>query len=525
MKYRVIGWTDYDYSNVPDSRKQIGFAERNAIIDEIRKHKYLFSGYSHQERYNCVPVLNDGRGRSFSQRGWGSVMAEAYNKIGDFDYASYTFSQSIDYEDEKCPDFDEIFFEKDFVPEVIENEHFDIEVNEKLFEIAKTSNPFYLEDVNKLRYIDEDDTITLHHNGESLTFLVEDIDRCATESKFSKDDIIKGKYQITVKHKPIDKKKKFQKTCIFISNDKKEEVLNQCFKSYDFNTALNWFELCNPEDYENDENEEELLKLTKTFVNDLIKYSFDYKFIVNYLDFIYDFDLFKDIAYKVKDEDPSVMLAFFNTFLDTKYIEECILENIDIIKCYAYDCPKLILRAIDLKRDDIELRYKFYNEYEYHMYRPFVLFGADIFEGLSKEDQFYLKIVDYKQLTCNGIRKCLEVLLYPDYDISTDKRYGFRNIDFENANDCVIEGVNKYKEYVKSKIDLDSIMEEMIIFAVGDCFKDVENILDGYDREASIIYSLDALTKFKYNLKEIAIKNHSEKHPKIIEELNDIYSK
>ena len=92
MKYKVIGWTYYENYEILDSNKTIGFAERNAIIDEIRKHKYLFSGWHHQESWDgVVPILNDGRKRCFSQRGWGGVMAEAYGEMGDFDYARYAF--------------------------------------------------------------------------------------------------------------------------------------------------------------------------------------------------------------------------------------------------------------------------------------------------------------------------------------------------------------------------------------------------------------------------------------------------
>ena len=40
MKYKVIGWTYGDDYEFPTSQEQIGFAERNAIIDEIKKHKY-----------------------------------------------------------------------------------------------------------------------------------------------------------------------------------------------------------------------------------------------------------------------------------------------------------------------------------------------------------------------------------------------------------------------------------------------------------------------------------------------------
>ena len=79
MKYKVIGWTYYDDNEILYSGNTIGFAERNAIIDEIRKHRYLFSGWHHQESWEgVVPVLNDGKKRCYSQRGWGGVMAKTY---------------------------------------------------------------------------------------------------------------------------------------------------------------------------------------------------------------------------------------------------------------------------------------------------------------------------------------------------------------------------------------------------------------------------------------------------------------
>ena len=91
MKYRVVGWTDYESDEVPETHGCIGFAERNAIIDEIRKNGYLFSGWEHQESWDCVPILNDGKKRTFSQRGWGGLMAEAYGHLGSYDYAAFTF--------------------------------------------------------------------------------------------------------------------------------------------------------------------------------------------------------------------------------------------------------------------------------------------------------------------------------------------------------------------------------------------------------------------------------------------------
>ena len=128
MKYKVIGWTYYDNSDILTSNDPIGFAERSAIIDEIRKHGYLFSGWHHQESWRgVVPILNDGKKRCFSQRGWGGIMAEAYGYTEDYDYAVFSFQQSVaDTELRFPPDDFNIYA---YTPEIIENEHFCTEVS------------------------------------------------------------------------------------------------------------------------------------------------------------------------------------------------------------------------------------------------------------------------------------------------------------------------------------------------------------------------------------------------------------
>lgn len=88
MKYKVIGWTSYD------SRHQSGeitYASQQAIIDDIREHNYKFTGWHHQESINCVPILNDGKVRRYSQRSWGAVMAKAYGYNKPMDYAKFAF--------------------------------------------------------------------------------------------------------------------------------------------------------------------------------------------------------------------------------------------------------------------------------------------------------------------------------------------------------------------------------------------------------------------------------------------------
>ena len=173
MKYKVVGWTSYDDSSVEDSGNRIGFAERNAIIDDIKAHGYLFSGYDHQEMFDCAPVLNDGKRRCFSQRGWGGVMAEAHGYFGAYDYSLFTFGVNEEYA--KRPK--DYFFPDSFTPEDNLAEHFEIDVDESIFAYAKSKNPFFLPDFDELRYIDAGDTLTLRCGAESACFYVADIDR------------------------------------------------------------------------------------------------------------------------------------------------------------------------------------------------------------------------------------------------------------------------------------------------------------------------------------------------------------
>ncbi len=89
MKLKVVGWT-YDYDGCFEEA-QDSFAAQAAIIDEIRANGYMFSGWNHQETENCVPVLSDGKMRCYSQRGWGGIMAEAWENGNTMGYARYAF--------------------------------------------------------------------------------------------------------------------------------------------------------------------------------------------------------------------------------------------------------------------------------------------------------------------------------------------------------------------------------------------------------------------------------------------------
>lgn len=76
-KLTVVGWVDYDDEYFPEAptHTQEMF---DAVVEEVKKHGYLFGGDSHQDRSNCCPVLSNGYKMCCSWRGWGAVIGAAY---------------------------------------------------------------------------------------------------------------------------------------------------------------------------------------------------------------------------------------------------------------------------------------------------------------------------------------------------------------------------------------------------------------------------------------------------------------
>ncbi len=79
-KLFVVGWTDYDSEYFPACT--LTDEVYQAVADEVRDKNYLFGGNSHQDYSGCCPVLNNGCKAAFSCRGWGLVIAMAYNQRG-----------------------------------------------------------------------------------------------------------------------------------------------------------------------------------------------------------------------------------------------------------------------------------------------------------------------------------------------------------------------------------------------------------------------------------------------------------
>ena len=155
MKWKVVGWTYYENFSVED--EDSSDAVVYAIIDEIKKNGYLFSGYDHQERFNCVPVMNDGKKRTFSQRTFGNIMAIAHGYTGRYDYSLFSFG--IKEESLVIPN--DSFNEYTFVPEKDMNEEFVLNYSDISFVEEDGKKKIKIPDFESLRYLDKGDTLII----------------------------------------------------------------------------------------------------------------------------------------------------------------------------------------------------------------------------------------------------------------------------------------------------------------------------------------------------------------------------
>lgn len=212
MKLRVVGWTDYDYHEFKEGA--VTWAARMALVDDIKKNGYLFSGWDHQECGCCAPVFNDGKMRRFSQRGFGDVMAEAHGETGHMAYAQYAFRlnpKACNYPQNEVYRWD-VQVEKDLA------ETFVLQVEEDFFnsaptvehvvlgELKSTKKTIKLADLPQLRYIDQGDTLVLECNGKSKAFGIVNVDR-------GRDLTEKQKIHYLAKMHYSDESDEYKKVC------------------------------------------------------------------------------------------------------------------------------------------------------------------------------------------------------------------------------------------------------------------------------------------------------------------------
>lgn len=97
--YKVTGWTAMDDDNaqyvkasgaflLDDNPPELDmFAVRDAIIAEICRCGYRFTGDYHQNGKYGVPIINDKYVIHYTQRSWGDIMADALNLPDEDGYA------------------------------------------------------------------------------------------------------------------------------------------------------------------------------------------------------------------------------------------------------------------------------------------------------------------------------------------------------------------------------------------------------------------------------------------------------
>lgn len=526
MKHKVIGWTYYDDTEILDSNSTVSIAETNTIIDEIKRHKYLFSGWHHQESYNgVVPILNDGRKRCFSQRVWGYIMAEAYGYTGEYDYSLFAFNHFIDDDKLKFAPCD---FDIDcYKPKIIKNEHFKINVTKEIFEIAKVSNPFYLEDLKELRYIDENDTITLNYNNEKLTFIVKDIHKDKANAGLKKSKhIIKGKNQLIVYHKPKSEKQ-IAKIPLIITGNNYLDLFKNAMLEYNYDMIKELVTIFNIEELTKDLNKDETIESLTRFVNEYSTDLFEKPIMLQVLKYLDDYDLFEKIADKNMNNDPSLYIEFINFYLEKN-------KNMDdsILKFAYYISPNesldrnglnIIIKALSIENSKLLCK-KFYKLAKNRNIGLAIMAGANLFKYLKVEDKKYIELNNYENYSFMTILKIIEYLTYPVKNLNKDNYPYYLPEIYKVESKVIDNGVLAYQNYVKKTFDIETIFLKMIKCGIDKCCLEMNRFSNGREDAAKYVYSLDLLTNFKYDLKEYAKEKYIIVSNEFQEELESIYN-
>lgn len=189
MKYKVIGWTTYD--NIIDDIKTgpSSDAATQAIIDDIKANNYDFTGYDHQETENCAPVLNDGKKRLYTQRGFGAIMAEAHGYRGSMDYARYSYTAAnarVRKSRKGLPPMELEFVPEKFVPEDL-SEDYTLTLAAEQYKSAKENGEVTVDDTPYIRFLDAGDRLTLVNGENRVTYPV---CRVIKDKDLTEDDMI-----------------------------------------------------------------------------------------------------------------------------------------------------------------------------------------------------------------------------------------------------------------------------------------------------------------------------------------------
>lgn len=91
---KVAKWIQYTMDLVDDPRTDTNDVW-DAVVHDIIKHQYCFDAQYHQYGSNGVPVIEFDDGTQlpslYTQRVWGRLMAEAWNKMTNQNYSYMDF--------------------------------------------------------------------------------------------------------------------------------------------------------------------------------------------------------------------------------------------------------------------------------------------------------------------------------------------------------------------------------------------------------------------------------------------------
>ena len=173
MKLKVIGWTYYDDPSY--EYFETTWATQNAVLKDIIENGYEFTGYHHQERDYCCPVLNNGKKIIFSQRGFGGVMAQAHGLNGLYDYSTYAYPVNYNSSDYNFPTTDPD--ESLIVDEKTLYETFEIDADLTMVATADINNELTLPDEEKYALIEVGDFVKLNCDKHTSKFKIVSVDR------------------------------------------------------------------------------------------------------------------------------------------------------------------------------------------------------------------------------------------------------------------------------------------------------------------------------------------------------------
>lgn len=524
MKCRVVGWTDYDSRDFSYVDTYVTDAEKYAIIDEIRKHKYLFSGWHHQEHENCVPVLSDGKARIFSSRFWGGIMAEAYGQMGEWDYALFSFHYDVSAEELRVPQ--DGLDPYTFIAEGYEVEDFDVRVDKKTFESAKTKNPIYLEDLPELRYLSGNDSLTLRCEDERLRFIVDVVHRPMINDP---DNENCKKPVIEIYHKP-ESEREFPTAPLVCSLPVASEIFEQAVDEYDSDcdyavvkNCVEFFPIRTIADY-SDCEKGSIIQMLMPFTREYASKHFDVEVVGQLLGYIDDADFYAEIADVVRE--PYIYKKFVNEYADESNEDEYTLKLAEVVLEKKMSAPtyylNVFLRAIELKPNKIEFRDYLYKEFSAWGFLALAAVGA--FDRMNKYDTAIIDVENHvSTLSASEVRRIAEYMTYPNGYVASKEYPYYTPCFYGEKSKVLVDGVKAYQKYLREHCNIDECFESVLMRGIdASCAKMGEEI-DGVEHAAAYVYSLDAMTDFKYGLRAKAIERYGKTNNDFKKALDERY--